>query len=207
MTNQIEDLINNKSKTTEHSFTFEMLINTVSTAVIDIEGFRYKNSTFIIKELAVISDSYSDHITFGPPKDFHELTLSQQKAYSWVTNFLHGLSWYSGCHSYKFLQQILLSITLRLPNTKFFAKGKEKCAILSELLQRKVTNLEDLNCPSIEKILDIRIKPCSFHSSKAPPYQVHNHCASRKAKLFHNWLITKYDQSEYTDSISSDENH
>ena len=38
---------------------------------------------------------------------------------------------------------------LKAPETEFFAKGYEKCKILSEILKTKVTNLDDYACPIV----------------------------------------------------------
>ena len=40
---------------------------------------------------------------------------------------------------------------------EFFAKGYEKCEILSEILEKKITNLGDYACPKIQ-ILNFKYK-------------------------------------------------
>lgn len=157
--------------------------------MIDFEGFKHKKSEFIIKELSVCSKNYNDLITFEPPVEFHLLTNSEQKAYNWVYNFLHGLSWNSGDYPYKFLQQIIISVSLRLPETTLFAKGSEKCKTLSNYFQKEIKNLEDLNCPRVDQILHKNYFPfCNSHSKHLPIQQIKKHCAFRKSKLFYHWL-------------------
>ena len=38
---------------------------------------------------------------------------------------------------------------MKAPETEFFAKGYENCKILSEILEKKVTNLDDYACPKV----------------------------------------------------------
>lgn len=152
-------------------------------------------------------------ITFVPPKDFHLLSVSEQKAHKWVIDFLHGLSWYSGDCPYIFLQQIFISISLRLPNTKFYAKGTEKCKTLSRYLQKEVYNLEEINCPAIDKFLADHVQPCFHHTRTDQNHQqILQHCAYRKARLFYFWLTrhsqasnnTNNDDQSNTATICSD---
>ena len=42
---------------------------------------------------------------------------------------------------------------LKAPETEFFAKGYEKFKILSEILETKVTNLDDYACPKIRNLI------------------------------------------------------
>ena len=64
--------------------------------VLDLEGFRYKKNAFILKELAITTADYSDSLMFLPPVSFNSLVKLEQKAYSWLKNYLHGIHWDSG---------------------------------------------------------------------------------------------------------------
>ena len=125
---------------------------TARVVVLDFEGFRSKKSGFIVKELAITCKNYTDTISFSPPHSFNSLALSEQKSYQWVSKYLHGLDWEKGDYPYCYLQQILRSVVLRFPLSDFYAKGVEKTDTMQKLLQRKVTNLEDLLCPKIEHL-------------------------------------------------------
>ena len=94
--------------------------------VLDFEGFRHKKSGFIIKELAVFTENYTDTVSFLPPASFNTLSLGEQKSYRWVSKFLHGLAWESGDYPYCYLQQICQSIILRFTLSEFYSKGTEK---------------------------------------------------------------------------------
>ena len=157
--------------------------------VLDIEGFRHRKSGFIIKELSVCTHNYSDKVSFLTPNSFNILTSSEQKSYQWVSKFLHGSAWESGDNPYCYLQQIIQSIKFRFPFAEFFAKGTEKADTLKILLQRDVINLETLLCPKVENLKLYRDIPiCDLHAVSCPKRQRSRHCATKKAKLFYQWL-------------------
>ena len=125
---------------------------TARVVVHKFESFRSKKSSFIVKELAITCNSYTDTNSFSPPHSFFSLTLSERKSYLWVSEYLTGLHWERRDFPYCYLQQIFQSGVLRFPLSDFYAKGVEKTGTLQKLLQRKDTNLEDLLCPQIEHI-------------------------------------------------------
>lgn len=158
--------------------------------VLDIEGFKFKKSTFVIKELSITGD-YTDTILFSPPEPLSNLQKDHQYSVCWLSRNLHGLSWDSGEYPYNLLHQIFLSISLRYPAHTFYAKGSEKCEFLSHNLKCNVINLETLNCPKIEDLIEATTQqPCRNHSRKLSSYQRRKHCARLKSKLFYNWLLS-----------------
>ena len=56
--------------------------------VLDVEGFRYKKSGFIIKELSVCTHNYSDTVSFRPPSSFNILSSSEQKSSGFQSFFM-----------------------------------------------------------------------------------------------------------------------
>ena len=62
----------------------------------------------------------------------------------------------------------------------------QKCEVVSKLLQKKVYNLEDLNCPRISEILpEDTVASCSLHSNIfIADCQRFNHCAELKPEFF-----------------------
>ena len=48
--------------------------------VLDFEGFRHKKSGFILKELAIFTENYTDTVSVLPPASFNTLSLSEQKS-------------------------------------------------------------------------------------------------------------------------------
>ena len=133
--------------------------------VLDFESFRHKKSGFIIKELSICSNNYTDTILFLPPVFYNSLSASERKSHQWVNRFLHDLSWNSGNYPYWFISQIFFAIKLRFPSGKFYAKGKEKTESLQTLLQKEVIDLDTLSCPKIEEIVTpIKRFTCALHS-------------------------------------------
>ena len=163
-----------------------------SRAVVpDFEGFRNKCG-FIVKELAIPTENFIDKVSFLPPNSFRTLSSSNQKSYQWVSRFLHGLLLETGEYPYCYLQQIIDSIILRFPLAAFYAMGKEKTCILTELLQKNVINLETLSGPKVENLKLYRETPnCNLHALSGPKRQRSRHCAKKKALLFYHWLMNE----------------
>ena len=156
--------------------------------ILDFEGFRYQKTGFIIKELSLCSNNYSDTILFLPPVSYNSLSANDRRTHKWVTKFLHGLSWNSGTYPYWFLSQIFVAIKLRFP-LGFYAKGKEKTESLQTLLQKEVIDLETLRCPKDEDIKSpIGNITCALHSFYLQEKQKRKHCAKRKAQLYFYWI-------------------
>ena len=157
--------------------------------VLDFEGFRHKKTGFIIKELSICSNNYSDTTLFLPPLPYNSLSASERKSHQWVSRFLHGLSWSTGSYPYWFLSQIFIANKLRFPSGKFYAKGKEKSESLQTLLQKEVVDLDTLLCPKVDEISrPIKHFSCTLHAFNLPEKQKKKHCAKRKALFYFYWL-------------------
>ena len=157
--------------------------------VIDLEGFRYKKSIFIVKEIAITTSEYSDSHIFLPPVPFNSLPKAEQKAYNWLTQYLLGIHWESGDYLYLNLNQIIQSFVLRNPNAVFYAKRKEKAELLAKYLDREVVNLDELGCPRIENLHLKNYPSCNRHLQ--PNYNSRNHCSLKKTKVFFDWLTNE----------------
>ena len=67
------------------------------------------------------------------------------------------------------------------------AKGLEKCRLLTNLLGRKVENLDDYGCPKIQHLVKT---DSSWNCSSYPfRYKSRLHCAERKAKVYGDWAM------------------
>ena len=120
---------------------------TSEVVVLDFEVFCHKKTGFVIKELSICSNNYSDTILFLSPLPYYSLSASERKSHQWVSRLLHGLSWSTGSYPYCFLYQIFIAIKLRFPSRKFYAKGKEKSESMQTLLQKEVVDLDTFLCP------------------------------------------------------------
>ena len=155
--------------------------------VLDIEGFRHKKSGFIIKELSVRSHNCSDTVSSLYPSSFKILPQ--------VNKSLTGFKISSWCGlGEQRLPLLLFAANYSKHQTSFsvcriLGKGTEKSDTLKILLQRDVINLETSLCPKVENLkLNRDITICELHAVRCPKRQGSRHCATKKAKLFYQWL-------------------
>ena len=72
-------------------------------------------------------------------------------------------------------------------NAEVFAKGLEKCRLLTNLLGQNVENLDDYGCPKIQDL----IKTDSFLICSSYPFRhkIRLHCVEKKAKVYGDWTM------------------
>ena len=80
----------------------------------------------IIKELGIFIDGFLRGFSFCPPK-----TFKHNKQTTWNTSHLHGIAWSSGKLDYEKLFAVFYDI--KVMNAEVFAKGLEKCRLLTTL--------------------------------------------------------------------------
>ena len=139
--------------------------------VLDIE-LTEKN---IIKELGLFIDGSLQGFSFGPPK-----TFKPKKQTTWNTSDLHGIAWSSGKLDYEKLFAVFYDI--KVMNAEVFAKGLEKCRLLTNLLGQNVENLEDYGCPKIQDL--VKTDSLWIYSSYLFRQKTKLHCAEGKAKVY-----------------------
>ena len=115
----------------------------MSLIVLDIE--LAENN--IIKELGLFIDGSLQGLSFCPPK-----TFKPNKQTTWNTSHLHGIPWSSGKLDY---ERLLFAVfyDIKVMNAEVFAKGLEKCRLLTRLLGQNVENLENYGGPKIQDLL------------------------------------------------------
>ena len=148
----------------------------MSCIVLDIE-LTEKN---IIKELGLFIDGSVQGFSFCPPK-----TFKPNKQTTWNTRHLHGIARSSGKLDYDKLFAVFYDI--KLLNAEVFAKGLEKCKLLTSLLGQNVENLGDYGCPKIQDL----VKGNSLWNCSSYPFRhkTRLHCAERKAKVYGEWAM------------------
>ena len=117
----------------------EKTVKTMSLVVLDFECIENN----IVKEMRVYTDGQTIVYSFLPPKKIKPTSQS-----SWCTKQLHGIDWSSDYENYTELAKILKN--LEATEKEFFAKGYEKCKILSEFLEMKITILV---CPKVHFLI------------------------------------------------------
>ena len=171
------------------------------TVIVDFEAF-YVNNIWHIKELAACHNNDSV-IQFSFKSVFPHESLSYKDRQTVSEQFkIHNIPWNSGdlCPS------DLLMVTrnnLVKENALYFVKGAEKCIIVSNLLNKPVTNIDVMGCPKLEELFNEGKKKDKVkHQTKCLcfPY-LHNsqhtwHCASRKVQLVSDWMV---DQGQNND--------
>ena len=85
----------------------------------------------ITKELALYTDGSLQGFSFCPPK-----TCKPNKQTTWNTSHLHGNQWSSGKLDYDKLYAVFYNISVM--SAEVFAKGLEKCRLLTNLLGQNV---------------------------------------------------------------------
>ena len=134
----------------------------------------------IIKKLGLYIDGSVQGFSFCPPKSF-----KPNKQTTWNTSHLHGIAWSRGKLEYEKLFAVFYDI--KLMNAEVFAKGLEKCRLLTNLLGRNVENLDDYGCPRIQ---DLVKTDSSWKCSSYPfRHKTRLHCAERKAKVYRDWAM------------------
>ena len=99
--------------------------------------------------------------------------------------FIQRINWNSGHEKYTELEKILKK--LKAPETEFFAKGYEKCKNLSEILETKLTNLDDYACPKVQNLI-FKDEEYDWRCSNYPFRHANTlHCAERKAFAYGTW--------------------
>ena len=151
----------------------------MSLIVLDIE-LTDKN---INEELGLYIDGSLQGFSFCPPK-----TCKRIKQTTWNTIHLHGVAWSSGKLGYEQLFGVFYKI--KLMNGEVFAKGLEKCRLLTKLLGQIVKNLDDYGCPKIQDLVGERKTDSSWIcSSYLFRHKTRLHCFHRKAKVYGEWAM------------------
>ena len=151
----------------------------MSCIVLDVE-LTDKN---VIEELGLFIHGSVKGFSFRPPKAFEP-----NKQTSWNTKHLHGIAWSSGKLDYDKLFAVFYDI--KLMNAEMFAKGLEKCRLLTRLLGKNVENLDDYGCPKIQDLVGEGKANSSWICSSYPfRHKTRLHCAERKAKVYGDWAM------------------
>ena len=75
-------------------------------------------------------------------------------------------------------------------NAEMFAKGFEKCRLLTRTLEQNVENLDDYGCAKIQDpIGDGKASSSWIYSSYPFRHKTRLHCAERKAEVYGDWAL------------------
>lgn len=168
------------------------------TLIIDLQGFQYKDSEFIVKELAVVccNTKQQAHYLFKPPYPFSSLPHDKKTQYRWLERNHHGLKWSQGYIQLTELPLILQRFcqnavnnhqrqhSLPLEDVIILCKGRIKKNFLQQFLRwNKIIDLDDflLCLPSLKSL---NIPKCVEHS------RFNNcHCALANVYFLHKCIV------------------
>ena len=110
-------------------------------------------------------------------------TCKPKKQKTWNTSHLYGIAWSSGKLDYDKLFAIFYDI--KVINVGVFAKGLEKCTMLTRPLGQNVENLDDYGCPKFQDLVgEGKMNTSWICSSYLFRHKTRLHCAERKAKVY-----------------------
>ena len=72
-------------------------------------------------------------------------------------------------------------------NAEVFAKGLEKCRLLTRLLGQNVENWDDYGCPKIQDV--VKTDNSWICSGQPFRHKTRLHCAEMKAKVYGEWAV------------------
>lgn len=144
--------------------------------IIDIQGFKGPGQTFILKEIAVITEeNMLQHFILKPPYIFNNLPPELKKQALWLHQYHHGFSWDDGYTSMEDITKICVHI---FQNKIIYVKGDQKIKWLNQLfrlnMNNTIYNLEDFGCPRMEHLrkIFIDVPRCILHSGKCAKQNV-----------------------------------
>ena len=150
--------------------------SSMSCIVLDIE----LTDKDIIKELGLFIDGSLQGFSICPPK-----TFKPNKQTSGSTKHLHGIALSSGKLDHENLFAVFYDI--KAMNAEVFAKGLQKCRLLTNLLGQNLEKLDDYGCPKIQDL--VKMDSSWICSSYPFRHKTRLHCAEIKAKVYGEWAM------------------
>ena len=144
-------------------------------AVVEFHAFTDNNNRFIVKELAVVGDSYRCQVIFKPPYSIDQLNSKVRRTTRWLSRHYHGIPWDEGSVPYN---ESLIT-ALCIPFKSIYTKGREK----AEFLRQFHPNVREVDGPTIVDAQKSNI--CLLD---------HEKCALRSACTLHHYLSSVTDE-------------
>lgn len=153
-------------------------------AIVDVQGFKTESNEFIVKEMAIACGNQIMILLIKPPFPFYNLTKKEKSQVNWIERN-RKIFWKEGFIPYL---KLLQYIEPYLKDKNIYVKGCEKVSWLRNIVKHdNVYNLEDKNCPSLQKLFDDYGKSsdifnCVYHS---------NVCALKNVTCLKKWIDDK----------------
>ena len=152
--------------------------NSMSLIALDTEDIVLTEKN-IFNEVGFFFDRSLQGFSFCPHK-----TFKPNKQTTRITSHLHWIVWSSGKLDYD--KPFTVIYDIKVMNAEVFAKGIEKCRLLTRLVGQNVENLDD--CPKFQDLFgEEKANSLLICSSYAFRQKTRLHCAESKAKLSAEW--------------------
>lgn len=150
---------------------------------LDVQGFQYKKSEFLCKELAFKKENGEiKHFIFNFIIGEEHLNADFAKQIKWLRNNIHGFEWYDkGAQEYTSLCRILQEIE---PNSTIYVKGLQKVNWLKKFLSGpwNIIDVETFNCPKLSTLRLVSKVHCMQHRDNTLQ------CAYENVHLIADWM-------------------
>lgn len=170
--------------------------------IIDIQGFQYKDSNFIIKELAIINvnNGLIKHTLIEMQHNMSWFSQDIIKHLDWNTNNTHGLKWKSWnlCPMYELPYEKICSYIEEAVGKSaiILVKGLNKKRVLEKILHPNYCKIIDMdtfnNCPKLCVLRSMYLysEPykCNLHENNCL------NCSKQNVYLLHQWLVQQITQ-------------
>lgn len=110
-------------------------------AVVEFQAFSGNKRKFIIKELAIVANSFQCHIVFKAPFPKENLNDKSRKTNHWLEQNYHKIAWEEGDYPYK--ARVIRNLCKDF--TTIYTRGREKAQFLRKF-HTDVRELDDLLC-------------------------------------------------------------
>lgn len=161
--------------------------------IVDIQGFQYKNSKFLCKEIAILKDFLCFHHIVGISMDYNYLCNEMKGQIEWLQQNLHGLSWNEkGTISQENISEFLRTI-IGEHDGSVMVKGLEKKKWLEQYIPNEIVDMESLGCPKLGSLKNTTEKHgkyyhCNMHMNN------NLQCSKYNAFTLGNWYINHCDK-------------
>lgn len=150
---------------------------------VDVQGFKDCNNQFIVKELAISTQNFTQVFLIKPPYPYTTLSAEEKKNVRWIER-QRGIKWGQGHIDYREFHRIIAPI---LQNRIVIMKGQEKKKWLHELCDNCVLiNVEDKGCPNFLKLYEMY----STCSNDFNCFSHNNYCALKNVICIKKWYLT-----------------
>lgn len=135
---------------------------------VDVQGFKDCKNNFILKELALATQEYTQVFLIKPPHAYCNLTREEKTRVNWIEK-KKGIFWKDGYIDYREFRRVIIQY---LENKNIIVKGAEKVKWVKELCSNcDVIDIGDKGCPNLVQLTtkyckDYTLFNCVYHEKQ-----------------------------------------